>query len=90
MLSLSDLHIAFGELELLWVENWTLHPRQKIALVGANGTGKSSLLRVILQEELPMGGNVSLRKETRIGYLPQKAVSGSSLSLWEAMIFKKS
>ena len=83
MLTLSDLHIAFGELDLLYVETWTLHPRQKIALVGANGAGKSSLLRVLLREELPMGGTISLRKNTRIGYLPQKAVSGSDQSLWD-------
>lgn len=83
MLTVSDLHIAFGELELLYIESWTLHPKQKIALVGANGTGKSSLLRVLLQEELPMGGQISLRSNTRIGYLPQKAVSGSTKSLWD-------
>lgn len=83
MLTISDLHIAFGELDLLSVENWTLHPKQKIALVGANGTGKSSLLRVLLQEELPMNGQVSLRNNTRVGYLPQKAVSGSTQSLWD-------
>ena len=83
MLTVSNLHIAFGELDLLSIENWTLHPRQKIALVGANGTGKSSLLRVILQEELPMNGLVSLRANTQVGYLPQKAVSGSSKTLWE-------
>lgn len=82
MLNVSDLHIAFGELDLLYIENWTLHPKQKIALVGANGTGKSSFLRVVLQEELPMGGTVSLRPKTRIGYLPQKAVSGSTKPLW--------
>lgn len=83
MLAIHDLHIAFGETDLLSVDHWEIHPNQKIALVGHNGCGKSSLLKVLVGEALPRDGRLSQRKDFQLGYLPQKAVSGSTRSVWE-------
>ncbi len=83
MLAIHDLHIAFGETDLLSVDHWEIHPNQKIALVGHNGCGKSSLLKVLVGEALPRDGRLSTRKDFQLGYLPQKAVSGSTRSVWD-------
>lgn len=83
MLAIHDLHIAFGETDLLSIEHWEIHPTQKIALVGHNGCGKSSLLKVLVGEEHPRDGRRTTRNNLRLGYLPQRAVSGSTRSVWE-------
>ena len=84
MLAIHDLHIAFGETDLLSVDHWEIHPGQKIALVGHNGCGKSSLLKVLVGEALPRDGRLSQRKDFQLGYLPQKAVSGSTRPVWRS------
>lgn len=83
MLAIHDLHIAFGETDLLSVDHWEIHPGQKIALVGHNGCGKSSLLKVLIGEALPRDGRCTQRKDFEMGYLPQKAVSGSTRRVWD-------
>jgi len=57
----------------------------RIALIGDNGVGKSTLLRMIAGEERPTEGGVRIIGETRIGYLSQTARLGSHGSLWEAV-----
>ena len=54
-----------------------------MGLVGRNGTGKTTLLRVLLGEHSHDAGEVSVRTGVRIGYLPQHAVAGSSRPLWD-------
>ena len=83
MLAIQDVHIAFGETELVSIDYWELHPGQKIALVGHNGCGKSSLLNILVGLALPRDGEIRKRNDVQIGYLPQKAVSGSTRSVWE-------
>lgn len=83
MLQIEKIHIAFGETDLVEIDQWQIHPGQKVALVGPNGCGKSSLIRVLLQEELPRDGRVIRRSDVRVGYLPQQAVSGSTKTVWE-------
>ena len=53
--------------------DWTLGPGDRCALVGPNGTGKTTLLRVALGEIAPASGTRVLAKGTRVGYLPQEA-----------------
>ena len=83
MLAIHDLHIAFGETDLLSTDHWEIHPGQKIALVGHNGCGKSSLLGVLMGHTLPRDGRVVRRPHIHVGYLPQKAVSGSTQTVWD-------
>ncbi|NIO11591.1 MAG: ATP-binding cassette domain-containing protein, partial [Deltaproteobacteria bacterium] len=49
-------------------------PSDRIGLVGPNGTGKTTLFRLILGEEEPTGGEISRPKDLRIGYLPQSLI----------------
>ena len=83
MLSIQNLHIAFGETDLLEVDSWQILPKQKMALVGPNGCGKTSLLRILMNQELPRSGTITLQNNVEVGYLPQQAVSGSTRTVWE-------
>jgi len=55
----------------------------RIGLVGTNGVGKTTLLRLLIGEESPTEGRVQKAKHLKIGYLPQETVLQSSRSLWD-------
>ncbi|HYG37699.1 MAG TPA: ABC-F family ATP-binding cassette domain-containing protein [Cytophagales bacterium] len=75
MLSINNLSFYFGSRPLY--ENVSLHikPKDRIGLIGANGTGKSTLLRLIVGEYQPDSGNISKSNETSIGFLNQDLLS---------------
>src|SRR5919206_5067952 len=52
--------------------NWSIQDGEKIGLVGPNGVGKSTLLRTLAGLEPPDAGTVTLRRNTRVAYLPQE------------------
>ena len=60
--------------------------RSRIALVGRNGTGKSTLLKILAGIEEPSLGMVSKKKDLSIGYLDQYASVDSENTIWEEMI----
>ncbi len=78
MLSVSNLSYYIGERVIL--DNAQLHikPKEKIGLVGLNGTGKTTLLRIINGEITPDAGQVSKSNECSIGYLNQDLLSFQS------------
>ncbi len=55
--------------------NLHIKPKDKIGLIGLNGTGKSTLLRIIVGEYKPDGGSIQMSKETTIGFLNQDLLS---------------
>ena len=57
--------------------------RARIGLVGSNGVGKTTLLRVLIGEESPSEGRVQKAKQLKIGYLPQESVLDSPQTLWD-------
>ena len=61
--------------------NFKINSGDKISLVGANGTGKSSLLKIIKGELQPESGKVLKQKDISIGYLPQDNVTHSGKKL---------
>ena len=69
-------------------ENITIHIQEnsRIAIVGRNGTGKSTLLKMLAGIEEPSMGSVSKKKDLSIGYLDQYAAIDSTKSVWEEMI----
>lgn len=73
MIQLRDLGYSIGERRLLAGVDWVLSPGDRCALVGSNGTGKTTLLRLMLGELSPESGTRALARGTRMGYLPQEA-----------------
>src|SRR5579872_3919802 len=68
----SELSLAYGKKVLFDQSRFALGPRDRVGLVGANGTGKSSLLKILIGQQRPDGGKVQFSKKARAGYLPQE------------------
>ena len=58
---------------------------EKIGLVGPNGQGKTTLLRLLCRQDAPTVGEIQLRNNLRIGYLPQDPPALAGTTLWESM-----
>jgi ATP-binding cassette subfamily F protein 3 len=74
VVKLSDVGYYIGERALLSRASASLNRHDRVGLVGANGSGKTTLLRMINGDVLPSEGSIELRKDTRIGYLPQEEI----------------
>ena len=87
-LTLENINKSFGEKLLFDAINLTIAKSQKIALIAKNGTGKTTLLRVIAGEEAPEGEQAKLivAKNIRIGYLKQDPDLDDSASVLEAAL----
>ena len=72
MLQLNNVSLSFGNRVLFTDISLSLLEGDKVGLVGVNGTGKSSLLRIIMGELEPDSGTISRRNGLRIGYLSQQ------------------
>lgn len=70
-LVLSDITMSFGDHVVLDGFDYSLSYGENICLVGNNGCGKSTLVKIILGEQKPTGGKVELGSNTKIGYLSQ-------------------
>jgi len=80
MITVSGLTKSFGGRTLFEGVTFKLMPGRRVALVGGNGVGKTTLLEIIVGDQLAESGEVHVGKDTRIGYLPQeltKQVHGS-------------
>lgn len=73
VLSVSDLCLAFGHVALLDHAAMTLETGERVGLIGRNGTGKSSLLRILAGLESPDDGLVQVQQGLRRVYVPQEA-----------------
>lgn len=96
MISVTDLALQFGERLLFGEVSFNLLPANRYGLVGANGTGKSTFLRLLAQEEHPSLGDITIASRARVGWLKQdqykyenstvvETVIQGKLKLWEAM-----
>ena len=75
MISITNLSFHFGARAMYDEANLHIKPGDKIGLIGANGTGKSTLLRIITGEYQPDGGSISMSKDCSIGFLNQDLLS---------------
>ena len=74
MISVDHVSKFYGRQDLLKEVSCAINPGDKIALVGVNGTGKTTLLKIILGRLEPDQGQVHLKRGLRIGYLPQEII----------------
>lgn len=72
MISINDLSVEFSSVPLFDHINFVVNPKDKIALVGKNGAGKTTMLRIFAGLQQPTSGNVNVPKDLTIGYLPQQ------------------
>ena len=71
MISVEGLRVEFGGFTLFDDVSFVVNKKDRIALVGKNGAGKSTMLKIFAGLQSPTAGTVSVPKETTIGYLPQ-------------------
>ena len=81
MATLTGIHKRFGEQVIFEDMNFQIQPGEKIGLVGPNGSGKTSLFRMITGEEIPEKGEVNIPTKTVLGYFSQNVVEMSGRSV---------
>jgi ATP-binding cassette subfamily F protein 3 len=79
--TLTGIHKRFGEQVIFEDMNFQIQPGEKIGLVGPNGSGKTSLFRMITGEEIPEKGEVNIPTKTVLGYFSQNVVEMSGRSV---------
>ena len=72
ILALQEIRKSFGTHEVLKGVSFTLQEQERMGLVGVNGCGKSTLMKIIAGEETADAGSVNIQKGLRIGYLAQQ------------------
>ncbi len=82
LLTAVNLSKSYGPLDIFPEISFSIPHRARIGLVGANGVGKTTLLRILIGEEESSSGNVHKARGIRVGYLPQEAVLDSERTLW--------
>ena len=83
MIDLVNISIQYSGKYLFDNVNVRINPHEKIALVGSNGTGKSTLLKMLSGKEEPESGKILKQKGISIGYLPQEFVHFSTQQLFD-------
>lgn len=81
MVSIQNLGVEFSAKALFSDVNCVINKTDKIALVGKNGAGKSTMLKIIAGLQEPTTGNISKPEDVSIGYLPQQMVLADSTSV---------
>ena len=74
MISVEGLKVEFGVKPLLQDVSFVVNDRDRIALVGKNGAGKSTMLKILCGMQKPTAGNIAVPADTTLGYLPQVMV----------------
>lgn len=74
MISVEGLKVEFGIKPLFQDVSFVVNDRDRIALVGKNGAGKSTMLKILCGMQKPTAGNIAVPADTTLGYLPQVMV----------------
>ncbi len=85
ILTLDDVSLAYGHLPLLSQVNLQVEFGERICVIGRNGTGKSTLFRVIADQAVPDDGEVWRRDTLRISHLQQEVPEDSVLTVYQSV-----
>src|SRR5258707_14865779 len=83
LLTAMDLEVRHNELVVLEKASLTIEERDRIGMVGRNGSGKSHFLKIIAGQLLPDSGELNRKRDAIIGYLPQDFTLDPSLTVYE-------
>ncbi|GHC57583.1 ABC-F family ATP-binding cassette domain-containing protein [Roseibacillus persicicus] len=83
LLSANELTLSYGHQNLLDGVTLAVEAGEKVGMVGRNGCGKTSLLKILSRESEPDTGDIALRRELRVGYLPQEFELDPNLTVLE-------
>lgn len=75
LIGLNNVTFEFGARVIIENATWHILPGDRVGLIGYNGTGKSTILKLLVGEYLPSGGSVEKGRDTTIGYLHQDLLS---------------
>ena len=85
VLSISNAHLAYGHVALLDGASFSLETGERVGLIGRNGTGKSSLLKVLAQIEKLDDGLLQLQQGLTSVYVPQEPVMNAESSIFDTV-----
>jgi ATP-binding cassette subfamily F protein 3 len=83
LITATNLSKSFGATDIFSGVSFSIPHHARIAIIGPNGIGKTTLLRILAMEEEPSKGEVSQARNLSIGHLPQEAGFDSPHTLWE-------
>ena len=83
MVSVDNLKVEFGVTPLFEDVSYVINKRDRIALVGKNGAGKSTMLKILARIQKPTSGTVAMPKEVTVGYLPQVMILSDTRTVME-------
>ncbi len=86
VLSAQNLNMSFGDRVLFDKVSFDIKEGERVGLIGANGTGKTTLFRLILGQEQPTSGEIHPGKNTVIGYMEQHACRNSVRSIYDEIL----
>lgn len=85
LIVLTDAKLAFGHVDLLANTAFSLESGQRVGLIGRNGTGKSSLLKILAGLEKPDDGLLQYQQGLRISYVPQEPIFEADETVFDAV-----
>jgi ATP-binding cassette subfamily F protein 3 len=86
LITTSGISKSYGSVDIFSGLDLTIPPQSRIALVGENGIGKTTLLNVLADLESASEGKIQRANQLKIGYLPQKSDLNSDNTLWEEIL----
>src|SRR5512135_1814090 len=86
LVNVTNLSKSFGPVDLFSGISFAVPKGSRLALVGSNGCGKTTLLRILVGLDEPTGGTISRARNIRIGYLPQEAEFSMEGTVWDACL----
>ncbi len=84
LITLTDAQLAFGHVALLDHASFSLETKERVGLIGRNGTGKSSLLRILAGMETPDDGMLQMQQGLRLAHVAQEPALAGHESVFEA------
>jgi ABC transport system ATP-binding/permease protein len=85
LIQLQNAQLAFGHVPLLNHVDFSLETQERVGLIGRNGTGKSSMLKILAGLELPDDGQIQMQQNIALAYVPQEPILNPEHTIFESV-----